>query len=494
MAAEPAGETLPELRRNELLRQVDWRFLLRGGEAPRTAEPGGRSEAIGLISSGEPVEPGSADLAVIGFPSGGSLRSARSALAPGGEVVCAWRLPRLAGPRRARRRLVAAGFDDVRVYWAGPLPQHPPQFWLPLDSGAATQHLLSLRPPRSRAQAALQWAWRLVARAGLLAPLYAIAQVAEEPDDRSAALLLLTGGRRSINKVVGLAFEEGGGKPVEAVKFARVQEAEAGLEHEAEVLGLLGRERPELDGIPRLRGRLRRGGMLGVAESPIEGESMLGALNQATFGELAHRVTGLLVDLAGSDPPISEASWRDRLVDEPLKRFERCFGPALKPGVAARARAALDGLGDLPNVCEHRDCSPWNVIVGAAGALALLDWESAEPRGLPGLDLFYFLANSAFVLDGALEKGSTRESYSRMLDPDSLYGAVAAEATEEYSAALGIGAETCRQLRLLCWIVHSGSDFRHLELDIAGVPSPESLRGAMFLGLIEEELDRDQLR
>ena len=127
--------------------------------------------------------------------------------------------------------------------------------------------------------------WRLLARAGLLAPLYAIARAPPERAGAtpSAALLLLTGGHRSINKVVGLAFEEGGGRPTRAVKLARVPEAEPGLEREAEVLGRLGEERPELDGVPRLLGRVRRCGRMGVAESPIEGESMLAALTPATF-------------------------------------------------------------------------------------------------------------------------------------------------------------------------------------------------------------------
>jgi hypothetical protein len=452
------------------------------------AGPGGDPQALALISSAGSAEPGSADLAVLGFPSGEDLRSARAALGPGGEIVCVWRRPRLAGSRRARRRLEAEGFGDVRIYWAGPLPRRLPQFWLPLDSADAIEYLLSLRPARSRAQALLRPLWRLLARAGLLAPLYAIARAPGEPGDSSSALLLLTGGHRSVNKVVGLAFEEGVGRPTRAVKLARVPEAEPGLEREAEVLGRLGEERPELDGVPRLLGRVRRCGRVGIAESPIEGDSMLAALTPATFPELARRVTRLLIDLAGEERPSPESAWRERLVEEPLGRFEQDFGQALEQGVVARARELLEGIGDLPNVCEHRDCSPWNIVLTDGGRPALLDWESAEPRGLPGPDLVYFLANSAFVLDGALEAGRTRESYAALLDPATPYGRVAAESFDAYADALGLGPEDLRRMRLLCWVVHSRSDYRHLEHDVAGTPGPEALRGAKFLGLIEEEL------
>ena len=120
----------------------------------------------------------------------------------------------------------------------------------------------------------------------------------------------------------------------------------------------------------------------------------------------------------------------------------------------------------------------------------LLDWESAEPEGLPGPDLVYFLANCAFVLDEALESGTTRESYARLLDPATPHGRVAARAIGEYRDALGISEDDFRRLRLLTWVVHSRSDYRHLELESRGEPSAEALRGSTFLGLVEEELRR----
>jgi hypothetical protein len=130
------------------------------------------------------------------------------------------------------------------------------------------------------------------------------------------------------------------------------------------------------------------------------------------------------------------------------------------------------------------------VVLGAGGEPTLLDWESAEPDGLPGMDLVYFLANCAFVLDGAIESGRTVESYGRMLDPSTPYGRVAAESFERYCDALGVDSEDLRRIRLLCWIVHSHSDYLHLEMESRDVPQLEALRGAPFLGLVKEELRR----
>lgn|GEM_PF-125016 len=458
-----AAEALPESRRNAILRRNDWRFLL-----------------------------------------------------PQAELLAHWRLPRPGGARRARRRFEAAGYSDVRVYWAGPLPHRLPQLWLPVESPEAVDYLLATRRTGSLRDGLLRWLWRLAHKAGLLAPLYLVGRrldgaedsaadrVGDLPLPPSAPLLLLTTGHRSINKAVGLAFEPGVERPTAAAKFARVAEAEPGLEREASVLRRLGEERPGLQGVPNLRGEGHRAGRFAVVQDAVEGGSLLDLLRPENFEAMATRVTQVLIELANADaqiphtaidPPMggemqARASDRRRPFEEALADFERQFGSVIPPSLVTDARAALDGLGDLPPAYEHRDCSPWNILITPSGDPVLLDWESAEPDGLPGMDLVYFLANCAFVLDKAIESGHTRESYARLLDPGTPYGRVAAKAIADYSAALDIGSDDFRRLRLLCWLIHSRSDYRHLQLESPGPPRPGDLRRGMFLGLVEEELRR----
>ena len=484
----PSDADLPEESRNDLLRRVDWRFLLRCPEPPRVIDlgPGWDSEALRLVS--EPAGPGEADLAVVGFPSRSSLRAARNALAPGGEVVCRWRAPRLAGVQRAKWRLARAGFVDARPYWAGPQPDRPFQFWLPLDSREAMNHTLAARPPRSLVGGGLRRFWGRLARAGSLAPIYVFARLPGGDGDGPAepSPLLLTGGHRSINKVVALSFTPRRAKPREAVKFARVAEAEAGLEREGEVLARLARERPDIEGVPVFHGRLARCGRLGIAEGAIQGDPMLERLTPKSFAEMARRVVDLLIELARG----SEGDPRSRTtVDEHLEFFAGAFGSLVGESGLASLRAAAEDVAGLPVVCEHRDCSPWNLVLADRDRPALLDWESAEPDGLPGLDLVYFLANAAFVLDGALEDGTTRESYRRLLDPGSAHGALAAAELARYGEAMGLDPRSMRSLRLICWMVHCRSDHEHLRLEGAREPAPDELGRAPFLGLLLEELE-----
>lgn len=441
-----SAEGLPESRRNPVLRREDWRFLL-----------------------------------------------------PDAELLAHRRLPRPGGARRARRRFEAAGYSDVRLYWAGPLPNRLPQFWLPVESPEAVRYLLASRRAGSMGGKALRWIWRLVHAVGLLAPLYVVGrrttdQATEDvPLSPSAPLLLLTTGHRSINKAVGLTFEPGTEKPTLASKFARVPEAEPGLEREASVLHRLGEERPDLLGVPRLHGEGRRAGRFAVVQDAVEGESLLDLLRPENFEAMALRVTRVLIDLAQSDGPaielaINPSGGGKMPARDALDWFAQGFGPVIDSSLLDKAEPQLADLGDLPRVPEHRDCSPWNILITPSGDPVLLDWESSEPDGLPGMDLIYFLANCAFVLDGALESGRTRESYARLLDSTTPYGRVAARAIDEYTSALAVSAEDFRRLRLLCWIVHSRSDYRHLQMESPGTPTLEAIRQSTFLGLVEEEL------
>jgi hypothetical protein len=150
---------------------------------------------------------------------------------------------------------------------------------------------------------------------------------------------------------------------------------------------------------------------------------------------------------------------------------------------------ALASLGDLALVCEQRDFSPWNVLMGSDDQLVVLDWESAELQGLPGLDLLYFLTYLAFFLEDANPPtGRFREAYRRMLDPSTFTGGITAECVAHYADRVGIDREKLRSLRLLLWVLHSRSDYSHFTADDGGPPGKDKLRESIFVQLWEQEV------
>ena len=192
-------------------------------------------------------------------------------------------------------------------------------------------------------------------------------------------------------------------------------------------------------------------------------------------------MTRLLIELAGRGAAAGPAAGGSGSSSEPLERLRAATSARRLPqglGIAA-AGARLEGLGELPLVCEHRDCSPWNVVLDRRRRPALLDWESAEPRGPARASTSSTSSpTAAFVLDGALEAGRTRETYAAPARPgDAVRSGGRRRDRARYSAALGLDADDLRRLRLLCWIVHSRSDYRHLELEAGRRPEPGGAAG-----------------
>jgi hypothetical protein len=485
---------------DSLLRRVDWRFLLQQPRAPRAVDlrsgrvDGDDYDSLALFCEIVPEAPETADLVVLGYPTPDALRAARAALRPGGEVVCLWNVPMPAGVHRARRRLERAGLTDVRLLWPGPLPHRGPEFWLPVGSPPAVDYVLALNPPTSRGKAALRPIWRAAARTGLLSPLCALARAPGAPGDEIEAVLpkrsstaLLTG-EFNFN-VVGLSFAAGASEPAAVVKFARGASGDSQLEREAEVLRLLQRDRPALTGVPRPLALGRRLGRHALAQSAVHGRQIDLELTPETFGELAMRVTRWLVELAGAEPARPQSEWWQRLVGDYLDAFERAFEGALDRGAPEAARTLLEGLGDLPPAFEHRECAPGHVWLTDAGGIGVLDWEAAEPRGLPLCDLTFFLARAAFYLEGSHTPYQVEKTYSRLLDPSTSIGRVADRCMEEYVRLVRIPESAVPRLRLLCWISHA-VEYHAWAAATAGPADEGENAIATSLRLVEDELRR----
>ncbi|MGH7556107.1 MAG: phosphotransferase family protein [Longimicrobiales bacterium] len=523
-------DSLREAARNRLLRHADWRFLLpdpNPGTAVCFAE-GLLASAVTAIAGRvmTPDEtPDNVDLSVAAEPDARTLATAVAALRPGGACYIEWRSPRR-GVAAITRRMEAAGLQRVCCYWPWPPPRiASPKFWIPLASPEPLRYLRSadspLMPPILRLDGrALLVAFALADRLGIRYPICAVGEKpAGRPAEARATIegaprwlakalvgawaafdsgslpdridwMLQTLGPRSVSKVVALAFEKSAASPRIVVKTARTPEALDGLRRECATLRSRG-DTEFIEGIPRVLFVREADSAFAVGESAMRGVPLWRRLRPTSSAALALAATDWSARFAASSTrpqPVVRAEWWDRLVRDPLDAFAARYRDAIDPHLLARCRRHLEGLPDLPLVCEQRDYGPWNILVDDAGALSVLDWESSEMRGLPALDLIYFLAYHEFFLSGALKSGRLAAAYRSTLDPSSPAGQLRQDCLTRYADRVGIDARHFPALSMLTWIVHARGEHDRLRADVGG-DAPQTIGGSVFLQLWRETAD-----
>jgi hypothetical protein len=541
------GSEFAESRRNRLLRRVDWRFLLPDPEPGRTVcftADADLRYAVALVSRST-ADPQSrplndCDLAVLVDPKPATLHAAWTALRPGGVCYAEWHARWMGGLHAVRQRLEAAGFGHVRFYcpWRAP-PRC--RLWLPLEApGALTYFRRRPLPFRSRIRRGIGSAVREIAALGVrldalprictvawkrgpgteripsphpcrsASPSESrLADVAAEPVQDAASTwselglpatalhatagnlswMLLTGGPRTINKVVGLVFAEPEANPRLVVKLARVPESIAGLVREADALGALAALREHgLTGVPQLLFARRGSQTMAVGETPLRGVPLAAVIDRGNYRELALRATDWLADLALYSRRMCTGSVASDGIVKALDDFSQSFRTVIDPSRLRAVRPALCALGVLPSVCEQRDFAPWNVLTDCRGELAILDWESSELRGIPALDLIYFLTYLGITLDRSSAPADILRSYRAGIDPSTFVGRIHRECLSRYCQRVGLDPGSLPALRLLAWMIHARSEYRHFAADECGAPSERALRRSLFVRFWEVDL------
>ncbi|MCL4408928.1 MAG: aminoglycoside phosphotransferase family protein [Gammaproteobacteria bacterium] len=520
-----------EQERNRRLRRVDWRFLLSNPYPRKSAcfTNGFLRQCVAEISqaihpSGSVVADADCDLVVAVNPNAATLRAAWSALEPGGSLYSEWHSPLVGGETGIRKRLQTAQFIDIECYWAWPLPDyHASAFWLPIDAWAVLRYFrVRYQQERTiwrRIKHECLWTlWHAARRTGLLLPVSTIARKPYPLDSEQIqntliedirlawrrrqsthpparlSWLLLTGGYRSINKVVGLIFADDEELPRMAVKLPRAPESAPALQREALTLRVVRRLKPGgIPGVPRILAFKEHAGLPVLVETALTGTPMWAVLSHENYRILALQVTDWLLELVHPSIYLQRTEWWAYIAEPVLADHERFFGSILKPNMLQETRSILSRLGDLPLTVEQRDLSPWNILVGEAGQLLVLDWESAEIKGLPVLDLCYFLTHLAFMVERVpvhddIDLVQARRLYHDILHPNTFTGQVVSECMTKYIEHAGLTHDTIKPLRVLTWLIHAQSEYRSFSSGRMHRPSDHVLRQSLCINLWEEEL------
>jgi len=128
-------------------------------------------------------------------------------------------------------------------------------------------------------------------------------------------------------------------------------------------------------------------------------------------------ITWLLnLERANANRSSNHNDWFERLVENPLQQFKNML-----PVSSEEARLIEQTLVmmnpfrdyDLPLVMEHGDFSPPNILQTENGNIGVVDWELAEPQGLPASDLFFFLTYIAFARNGARKNADYLKAFQQ---------------------------------------------------------------------------------
>jgi hypothetical protein len=441
----------------------------------------------------------------------GAVRRALSTLLAGGGLVWmegGW--PRGTGLIKAVRRLGTA-----QAFWIAP-PWGPPRTAVPLGDRDTIEHFRRgglVSPPFS--SRVLGRAWRMARgnrvlggtmwRHGLLLgqadealpppPRY-LSRLAEEAGIRLDGLRwgLSDPAGYSSRKVRFHLLEPGTGQTAYVVKLARLPEFNARLENEWSALTLL-RDRgigdPETVPRPAFAGTC--GGLAVVGETGIEGESLDRPAHASVDSPAARAGAEFLVELgaATANPAASTPATVAEGLEQLFESFVAIYGLESWHREFLRGEIAAIAESDepFPVVFQHGDPGMWNAAVTPTGRVAFLDWEAAEPEGMPLWDLFYFMRSYGVAVARRSGVRDWLKGFAREFLSDSRRSRLQIELAERLCGRIGLSRRLVGPLFFTCWM--------HRALKEATRLPVSAVERGHFVGLLRmciDERDAPPLR
>ncbi len=275
----------------------------------------------------------------------------------------------------------------------------------------------------------------------------------------SMSCLTVTPRFRTSAHVVFLVLDRSGRQPVLVVKTPRLRGLSSSIQREAANLRFVQAIRPGgFDSVPRVVACEPFCGHWMLVETALVGRAMDPAAVRRNLAGCCRSTLNWLADVQPSKDGTSEGQDQgqdqdrfDRLVWEPLRRLADTLDLS-----SSEARwldhtwslaAALRGT-NLPCVLEHGDLSHPNLLILPRGGTGVVDWELAEPRGLPAQDLFFFLTYAAFAAGKVRTTGRHVRAFHAAFFGRSAW---ARQYVLAYARQLGLPLSVLTPLLAVCW-------------------------------------------
>lgn len=280
--------------------------------------------------------------------------------------------------------------------------------------------------------------------------------------------LVITPRFRASSHVVLLVSSEAGSAPALVAKIPRLKDATASIRQEAANLQTVQSLRAGgFNSIPRLVAFEEYFGYPILLETALVGQPMDPMMVRRNLTLCCPAMVEWLVSMAWSGDNRQERAnlgrlaavdgsmydnWFARLIEEPLRYFAARF--PLSPeeaGLLAKTETLLAPLRTmcLPLVFAHGDLSHPNLLWLESNEPGVIDWELAEPYGLPAYDLFVFLTYVAFAMGKA-----QRTSQHLAAFQSAFWGkrAWTQPSIESYAKGLGLPVSVLNPLFVVTWL------------------------------------------
>ncbi|HVF89463.1 MAG TPA: aminoglycoside phosphotransferase family protein, partial [Blastocatellia bacterium] len=199
-------------------------------------------------------------------------------------------------------------------------------------------------------------------------------------------------------KIVFFLFEAEQASPRYIIRLVRDPAYNARLENENRALTLLREARavgPET--IPDVAFFGYSRGLAIIGQKAIQGMPLRRLIRRGDDWSHARSVIEWLTGLGAAtasfaQTPAPEAAY---ILDGLLRRFAQIYRvePAYRDFLVRQIDTIARSSAAFPLVFQHGDCHTGNILITPAGRAAFVDWERAEPAGIPLWDLLYFLRN-----------------------------------------------------------------------------------------------------
>ncbi|MBX3011393.1 MAG: aminoglycoside phosphotransferase family protein [Caldilineaceae bacterium] len=278
--------------------------------------------------------------------------------------------------------------------------------------------------------------------------------------------LTITPRFQASSHVVFLIWGEDSTKPVLVAKLPRLREATASIEREVTNLRLVQALRPTgFASVPEVVAYETYQGYPILIETALTGQPMDPAYTSRHRDRCSQAITDWLTTIQqpvaqgkGEDP-----RWFERLVERPLHYFEARFPvSASEIQLLRQTWALVEPLRTqpMPLVFEHGDLSYPNLMLLPNGDPGVLDWELADPAGLPACDLFLFLTYAAFATQNARATGQYETAFATAFFTPNGWTQPYLRC---YAERLQLPSETLTALFVLTWLRYIVSQLVRLD-------------------------------